>query len=261
MTINKLTLLLLLVVLLGFQSCISHESLVSYRDGGQFKYNQPMSIHNQKTIKIQPNDVLDIKVHSQDILTAAPFNLMPASASSFISDPNILQLNGYLVDVDGFIDFPVLGRINIKGLSVGETKEKILNGLTEYLKTPVVNIRFLNFRVTVAGEVNRPGSFTVYNDRISLPEVLAMAGDLTPYANRDSILIVREAEGERTYASVNMSSNKLFESDYYFLQQNDYIYIEPIDAKRGAVSDTSNKVLPFVSAIVSVAALLISAFK
>jgi len=261
MTINKLTLLLLLGVLLGFQSCISHESLVSFKDGGQFEFNQPMSIQNQNTIRIQPNDVLDIKVHSQDILTAAPFNLMPANASSIISDPNLLQLNGYLVDMNGFIDFPVLGRVNIKGLCVGEAKEKILNGLTEYLNTPVVNIRFLNFRVTVAGEVNRPGSFTVYNDRISLLEVLAMAGDLTPYANRDSILIVREYEGTRTYTSVNMSSNKLFESEYYFLQQNDYIYIEPIEAKRGAVADKSNKVLPFVSAVVAVAALLISAFK
>jgi len=260
MTNQKLT-LLLLGVLLSFQSCISHESLVSYRDGGQFTFHQPIPIQNSKILKIQSNDVLDIKVHSQDIVTAVPFNLIPASTNSFINDPNLLQLNGYLVDINGFIDFPVLGKINIKGLSIEETKEKLLSRLREYLKDPVVNVRFLNFKITVAGEVNRPGAFPIYNERISLPEVLSMAGDLTPYANRDSILIVREYEGERTYATVSMSSNKLFESNYYYLQQNDYIYIEPIEAKRGAVSDRSNKVLPFVSAVVSVAALLISAFK
>lgn len=258
---HKIILFFLLGILISLQSCISHESLVSYKKDGPLPFGQPIPIHNNKIIVIQPSDVLDIKVHSQDMLTAAPFNLLPANTTSLINDPNLLQLNGYLVDQVGNIDFPVLGKINIKGLSVEEAKEKILGRLGAYLKEPVVNIRFLNFKVTVAGEVNRPGSFPIYNDRISLPEVLSMAGDLTPYANRDSILIVREFEGTRTYANVSLSSNKIFESDYYFLQQNDYIYIEPIEAKRGAVSDRSNKVLPFVSAVVSVAALLISAFK
>ena len=262
MVLQKFQPLFVFIILLSLQSCISHESLISYKNEGSFLFNNPQLIKNDKIILIQTNDVLDIKVHSRDILTAAPFNLIPpTNASTLLSDPNLLQLSGYLVDKGGFIDFPVLGKLHIQGLSTDEAKEKIIGKLKDYLKNPVVNIRFLNFKVTVAGEVNRPGSFTIYNDRISLPEILSMAGDLTPYANRESILIVREFNGNRTYASVSMNSNKIFESDYYFLQQNDYIYIEPIEAKRGAVLDKSDKVLPFVSAIVSVAALLISVLK
>lgn len=248
-------------IVLSLQSCISHQSLVSFNEGGPIEFNQPFPIANEKIIRIQANDVLDIKVHSQNIITSAPFNLITASTNSFINNPELLQLNGYLVDHKGFIDFPVLGKINIKDLSIETAKDTLVSKLKAYIKDPVVNIRLLNFKVTVSGEVNRPGSFIIYNDRITLPELFAMAGDLTPYAKRDSILIVREFKGERTYGSVNMNSNSLFESEYYFLQQNDYIYIEPIEAKRGAVADRSNKVLPFVSAVVSVAALLISAFK
>lgn len=256
-----LPLLLALSYLLVLQSCISYESMVNYKQGDAFDYNAPMPITNQKKVQIQANDVLDIKVHSHDLITASPFNLVTNNLRPTASDPSQLQLNGYLVDSEGHIDFPVIGKWNVQGLTVQEAREDLLEKLSYYLKNPVVNIRFLNFKITIAGEVNRPGTFTVYSERISMPELIAMAGGMTPYANRDSILIVREENHQRSYGSVSMATNQFFESEYYYLQQNDYIYIEPTEAKRGAVNDNSNKVLPFVSAVVSIAALLISAFK
>ena len=261
MFLKKPYLLLFWGSLFLFQSCISHESLMNYHEGTVFPINQPIPIVNPKDIRVQINDVLDIKVHSQDIVTAAPFNLIPAGGINQINDPNLYQLQGYLVDEAGTIDFPVLGKLTVVGQTKQEVKTLLLGKLAAYLKNPVVNIRFLNFKITVSGEVNLPGSFQIYNERVTLSEIVTMAGDLTPYADRSKILIVREVGGNRTFGKVNMSSSDFFNSEYYFLQQNDFIYIEPLEAKRGAVRDNSNKVLPFVSAIVSIAALLISVLK
>jgi len=260
--INLKGLLLLLVLpLLCFTSCVSHESLVSYTNGTPLLMSAPTPIANPRNIIIQTNDVLEIKVHSQDILTATPFNLVPPGGMGVMNNPDLYQLNGYLVDEDGYIDFPVLGKLSLKGMSVKEAKAYLLGKLEEYLRDPVVNIKFLNFRVTISGEINRPGSFPVYNERVTLPEIISLAGDFTPYANRAKILVVREENGKRNFATVDMSSSNFFVSDYYYLQQNDLVYVEPLEAKRGAVRNSSDKVLPFVSAVVSIAALLISAFK
>lgn len=261
MFIKKPFILILLGITVLLQSCISHESLMNYHTGEQLTINQPIPITNPKNIHIQVNDVLDIKVHSQDLVTAAPFNLIPSSGSNNFNNPNLYQLQGYLVDENGSIDFPVLGKVTVIGLTKEETKTLLVDSLKVYLKNPVVNIRFLNFKITVSGEVFQPGAFQIYNERITLSEVITMAGDLTPYADRKNILIVREIDNKRTFGRVDMSASNFFASEYYFLQQNDFIYIEPVAAKRGAVNDNSNKILPFVSAVVSIAALLISAFK
>ena len=114
--------------------------------------------------------------------------------------------------------------------------------------------------MTVSGEVNRPGTFNIYNDRITVAEIMTMAGDLTPYADRAHILLTREKDGKRTYTKLDISSNQFFQSKNYYLRQNDFIYVRPIEEKRGAVVDNSNKTLPFITAFVSVAALLISIF-
>lgn len=259
--ISRFSCFLLLLILVGLSSCISHESLVSYRNGDALPLDEKVAIANPRNIIIQRNDVLEIKVHSQDLLTAAPFNLIAPNGAGVMNSPELYQLNGYLVNEDGDIDFPVLGKLSLQGMTIKDAKFFLLGMLKEYLKDPVVNIRFLNFKVTISGEVNQPGSFTVYNERITLPEVVTMAGDFTPYANRAAILVVREENGKRTFADVDMSSSNFFVSDYYFLKQNDLVYVEPLQAKRGAVRNSSDKVLPFVSAVVSIAALLISAFK
>lgn len=253
--------LLFLGFLVLFQSCISYESLVNYEQGKELPYDVSEKIRNTKDITIQANDVLSIKVHGQDIATAAPFNLTSADDNSLVADASLYQLQGYLVNQNGEIDFPILGTINVKGMTMGSIKELLLKRLENHLKSPVVNVRIINFKVTVSGEVNEPNSFQIYNDRITLSEVITMAGDLTPYADRTNILVVREKDGMRSYGKVDMSASDFFTSKYYYLHQNDFIYVKPLEAKRGAVADNSNKILPFVSAIVSIAALLISAFK
>ncbi len=239
----------------SFQSCVSYESLVNYGDeSGQVLTT---SIENAPKIIIQPFDVLSVKVHASDEEAAAPFNLISDTEGAAGYNLELIQLDGYLVDEGGFIDFPTLGKIEIAGLTIEEAKKLLLNELVPHLVNPVVNIRHLNFKVTVSGEVIRPGTFTVFDNRISLPEALSLAGDLTDYANRESILIVREQSGERSLHRVNLLSASLFQSEFYYLKQNDLVYVEPVKAKTGAVRDQTSKTIPVVTAAATLIAVVV----
>jgi len=251
---NTISLLLILSCLL-LGSCVNHKDLVNYQDG---TLNESvLQIANVPVLKIQPNDVLDIKVHTLEAETAAPFNLIPLQAMAGAIDIATLQLNGYLVDQDGYIDFPVIGRLKVGGLSIEAIKEMILEELDTYLKNPVVNVRLLNFRVTVSGEVTNPGSFSILNDRVTLPEAISMSGDFTPYANRKRVLVVREENGQRTFLNMNMLSADVFQSEAFYLRQNDLIYVEPLKARTGAIRDQGDETLTFIATLLTIAALVV----
>ncbi|MBK8501594.1 MAG: polysaccharide biosynthesis/export family protein [Saprospiraceae bacterium] len=189
------------------------------------------------------------------------FNLGPIDYNWTFGNLESLQLNGYLVDPKGDIDFPILGSINLNGLTTVEAKESIAKLLTSYLRDPVVNIRFLNFKITVSGEVANPGTFTVVNERITLPEAISRAGDLTNYADRRNILIIREIDGVRTFNRINLQSSSIFDSDYYYLRQNDLVYIEPLKAKTGAIGDQTNETASFVVGSATLIAVIVSILK
>ena len=247
-----------LIVIFLINSCASHEDLVSFNEGVRFP-QRPIPINNSKPIRIQPNDILHIVVFSIDPLAAQPFNTTPTGGSvggNFNRDA--LQLNGYLVDQEGFIDFPVLGKIKLGGLDFKEAKGILLQNLGNYLKDPVVNLRILNFRVNVLGEVSRPGVYSITNDRLTIIEALSWAGDLTQYGRRDSILLSREIDGQRSFGYVNLNDRNIFESPYFYLQQNDVIYVQPNTTKVNVVRDPAQRVLPWVSALTGVAAFIIS---
>jgi len=239
-------------------SCISHKSLVNYKEGTTLP-SLPILIDNPPQLTIQPNDILDIKVHSMNAELAAPFNLIPKSSLGMSNaTATSLRLHGYLVNQEGVIDFPVLGTLSVEGFSTNQLKQDLQSQLKTYLKDPVVNIRLLNFKVTVSGEVNDPGAFNIPNERVTLPEAITMAGDLTNYAARDSVLIIREIDGYRTFARVSMQRLDLFSSEYYYLKQNDLIYIEPQKAKTGTIRDQSNEILPFISAAATILAIILT---
>lgn len=248
----------ILILLVCLSSCVSYDQLVNFQGAEEQTEGQALNI---PAIRIQANSVLDIKVFGVDTEIAAPFNVASTDNIGNFLDPQSIQLVGYLVNKEGFIDFPVLGKISVAGLTTTEATDLMVKKLGGYLKSPVVRIRLLNFTVTVTGEVNRQGSFTVFNDRISLPEALALAEGLTDYANRKDILIVREDSGKRIFKRVDLSSANFFQSEYYYLRQNDMIYVEPIKAKRGAIADQTNKTLPIFSAIGTLVAVIIALVK
>lgn len=254
----KFASILALVLQISMSGCISYEQLVNFQEDGSPSNTLPLNI---PVIRIQANDVLDIKVFGADTQISAPFNVAAADNMGTFLTPQTIQIAGYLVNKEGLVDFPVLGKISVVGLTTTEATELIVKKLNNYLKDPVVRIRLLNFAVTVTGEVNRQGTFTVFNERISLPEALALAEGLTDYANREEILIVREENGKRILKRVDLSSVEFFRSEYYYLKQNDLIYVEPIVAKRGAIIDQTNKTLPIISAAGTIIAVILALVK
>ena len=171
----------------------------------------------------------------------------------------------YLVNNQGEIDFPVLGRLKISGLTKNECEALIREKLVPYLKEPpIVNVRMVNYKISVLGEVNHPGTFTVSNEKVNVLEALAMAGDMTVYGVRDNVKLVREnANGERLIQTLNLNDADLVRSPYFYLQQNDILYVSPNKTK-ARNSDIGNSTTLWISAtsiLVSIASLLVTVFK
>jgi polysaccharide export outer membrane protein len=175
------------------------------------------------------DDLLSITVSSLDIESTTPFNIqMNQSTSSNATYTSGSPMpNGYLIDKDGMIDFPIIGKIKIAGLDRNEAIELLKNQLSVYIKKPIVNIRILNYKITVIGEVSKPGTFTIPNERITILEAIGIAGDLTITGKRNNVLIIRDIDGQKINFRVDLTKNELFKSPVYYLNQNDVVYVEP----------------------------------
>jgi len=243
-------------VLMLLSSCVSHKDLVNFRE-----VNLPLGraerIANAHELRIQPNDLLRVQVESIDPNASAPFNQAAAGQNMGQSNLQNLQLfMGYLVDQDGYIDLPIIGRVEARGQTIESLQFLIRGKLKVFLKDPVVNVRFLNFKVTMLGEVNRPGQLALTNSRMTLLEAIGAAGDMTDYADRSNVMLIREQDGTRSYQRIDLSTDEVFESPYYYLQQNDVIYIEPLKARTATVADRGQRVVSYGTAVLSVVALI-----
>lgn len=211
---------------------------------------------------IQPDDLLLIIVSGDDPEAAAPFNLTARMAAS----PDTPGMGGqqsqqlYLVDSKGAIDFPGLGILQVGGLSRTQLLDLLHNKLKPYLKNPILNIRITNYKVVVEGEVARPGVHRVSSERITLLEALALSGDLTIYGKRDNILVIREQDGQRTHARVDITQSDFINSPYYYLAQNDVVYVEPNKTKVNAsvVGPNITVGLTALSLVITIIALTIN---
>jgi polysaccharide export outer membrane protein len=206
--------------------------------------------------KIQIGDILFVGVSSSDPQSSALFNSVNAVPANNAAGANFMTQSvtpGLLVDNQGSIQLPKIGKMQVKGLTKSQLTDSIQIALIPYLKDPVVSIRFMNYRVSVLGEVARPMTFNVSNERISVIEALGMAGDLTAYGNRNNVLIIHENEGKKEFHRVNLNKMDLFKSPHFYLQSNDVVYIEPNKAKSYLGSETS----VYLPAILSSATLLV----
>lgn len=243
--------------MIGFSSCISHKELLNFQEGESWE-SVAKSLPVQPVLIIQPDDILNVTVQSFDMVAAAPYNLMALSAASQGSAANINTPGGFLVDPLGNIDFPVLGQIKVGGLNLTEAKEKIQKMVAQQLVDPVVNIRFMNFRITVLGEVNSPATYTIPDQKINLLEALGLAGDLSTYGRRDNILIIREVNGKREFGRVNLKDRSFFNSPYFYLAQNDVIYVEPLKEKTNTLADKSSKLVPWLTVVITFVTLIVT---
>jgi polysaccharide export outer membrane protein len=206
---------------------------------------------------IQKNDLLSVSVSSPNATASQPFNTAVTVSTQTVGYTST-QASGYLVDQDGFIDMPMLGRIKAAGLTKKELKESITKSIVDnkYLLYPVVNVRYLNFKVTVLGEVARPMVINVPDEKINILEALGFAGDMTVYARRNNVALIREEKGNRIVKRLDLNSGDMLASPYYYLKSNDIIYVQPNKAKVSAASNTRNW-LPAILSGLSVTAVIV----
>lgn len=221
------------------------------------------SVNTNEGIIIQPKDMLSIVVSCRNPELAVIFNLpvvsYQAGAEMYSSGTSTQRLLGYVVDNDGDIDFPVLGKIHVAGLSRWALSEEIKRQLIEnaYITDPVITVQFMNFKISVMGEVSAPGTYSIDGDKVTLLEALSLAKDMTIYGRRDNVAVIREQDGERVIYQVDVRSKDMFQSPAYYLQQNDIVYVTPNKVRAGQSTLNENSVRS-VSMWVSISSLLIS---
>jgi polysaccharide export outer membrane protein len=214
----------LAVLLLTLSSCVSYKHVPYFQDLPQSPEISG-DITNYKTIVIQNNDILSITVTSLNLEASAPFS--PPVANQQTNTAYNPLSSGYLVDQKGNVQLPYIGDVKVAGLTTSEAKDLIRSKLDDFLKEPVVRVYINNFKIGVFGGVNAAGIFQVNNERITLAEALIMAGDLKLTAPRNNILLVREIDGKRKFVRFDLNSKNTFNSPYFYLRNNDLIYIEP----------------------------------
>ena len=207
-------------------SCATKDEVVYF-------YNS-QSLEGKKNLldyepKIEANDVLRINVSSSSVNEeiVAPFQMNQQGGQSGGGGGQNLSLTGYLVSPQGTINFPVLGTVEVEGLTRTSIQEKLQKQIAEYVRDPVVDVRIVNFNVTVLGEVGAPGRVQITDGRVTMPELLAMSGDITYNGKRENIKIIREVNGVKTVGYIDMTESDLFDSPFYYLKQNDLVYVEP----------------------------------
>jgi len=213
-------------------SCSAPKEVLYLQDIASIKEE---NIDKNYEVIIHKDDLLAILVNSKDPELALPFNMPVVTYQIGAQTTAQQRLLGYLVDQNGDIDFPILGKIHVEGLTRMQVTELIKQKLMseDLIKDPIVTVQFLNFKVSVMGEVTRPGTFDISGDRITLLEALSMAGDLTIYGRRDRVAVIREKDGKRRILYHDLRSSEIFQSPCYYLQQNDIVYVEPNKARRG----------------------------
>jgi polysaccharide export outer membrane protein len=194
-----------------------------------------------------------VVVSGADVEAVRPFNPVP------IGDNTSPLSTGYLIDAAGEIAFPIIGKLKMAGLSRLAATEMIKEKLKPYINNPIVNIRVLNYKVTVLGDVKNPGTFTIPNERITLLEALGLAGDMLITGKRENVLVIREVEGKKTEMRIDLTSRQLYSSPAYYLHQNDVIYVEPNKTKINSAAMNASNVGIFIailSMLTTVAVLL-----
>lgn len=235
--------LILAMSAISATSCIRYRQLTNFSEGPDLQAGR---IDAELTpYRIQANDPLRIVISVGDAEQSNPF--MPVGQAPGTVAGGQFLIPTHTADANGYVQLPLIGSVRVAGLDINAASDTIRARIGVYFLNPVVSVRVTQFRYTLLGEVRVPGTYLFNRERISILEALGLAGDLTNYADRRKILVVRESEGERRFAYLDLHARDVFRSPYYYLQPGDVVYAEPLRAKVGAVSDQANKVLPYLS--------------
>lgn len=231
MRLNLLA-LILLIAMMG--ACSVPKDVVYFQGIDRLTPEQVSQMAQNYDTKIAPDDMLSISVAAWDPTVVTPFNPPVYSYAQQGEEPVAASaaLYTYLVDKEGYINFPVLGRIHVAGLTKQELSAELEKKISKYVQDPLVTVRITNFKVMVMGEVTRPGGLSVKSDRISILDAVGYSGDLTINANRKNILVIRDNNGQKEYGRIDLTDPAVFASPFYYLKQNDVVYVEPNEAKQ-----------------------------
>lgn len=257
---KKIYLMAMVAMLLA--SCSTPKNVAYIQNSDSIDYSRSEVLYDAR---IMPKDILTITVNTVNPEASAPFNLFVStelSANRIIGSQRSLQT--YLVDNKGCIEFPVIGTTKVGGLTKSACEKLIHDKIQRFMnaeENPIVTVRMSNYKISVLGEVNKPGMFTVSNEKINIFEALAQAGDLTIYGVRDRVKLIREDDkGHKDVYTLNLNDAEIINSPYYYLQQNDVIYVEPnkVKAKNSAIGQSTTIWISIAGALVSLASLVVN---
>lgn len=248
-------LLAALAVVFAGSSCTTSKKLKYFQNIPEMKAPVEIQVGDYSDPVIQPDDILSINVNTVDPEAVEAIN---SKSRSNPYQGSTTDVKGYRVDKQGFIELPVLGSVKLAGLTTFEAKQALYDKAAEFYKDPVVDVRFSNFRVTILGEVNRPASYLIPNEKVSVLDALGYAGDMTVYGKRNNVLLIREnQEGKDMAVRMDLTDKSMLNSPYFYLKQNDILYVEPSRNRLLNADNTLPRYLGLAATLVSTYVLLI----
>ena len=258
-----------ILLVCALTSCHVDKKITYFRDAPDSIYVQSKNIAGAAylTPQIHPADLIQISILTLDpetnsVQTASntsSFAVQPGSSQS--PGGQLANVTGFLVDNEGFVELPVVGKIKLAGMTTSEARDTIHNRVAIFYKNPVVNVRFANFNITVLGEVARPASYVVPSEKVSIIDAIGMAGDLTIYGRRENVLLVRDSAGQKQMVRFNLNSTETFKSPYFYLKQGDMVYVEPSKSKVASTDAARTRNLTLIGAGLSVLIVLFSSIR
>lgn len=254
-TLQKI--ILLCVYCLTLTSCITNRKLVYFPDP-DFNTATPTDIvNNRQVYRLQPRDVLSVKILTLDLESSEYFNLQSSNQFNQFNEAGLF-LNGYSIDPQGYITLPEVGRVLVLNKTLDEAQQLVQEGIRKYLPNATAFVKLVSFKITFVGEVSKPGQYYFFNEQVTLLEALGQAGDLTDFANRENITLLRQTTAGSQAILLNLKDPDLLKSKYYYLQPNDVIYVQPLSARNIRSNLGALSVLSILFGAISTSILLVN---
>lgn len=249
---------------IALSSCVSNKKIAYFQDIQSVNQAQLENATKFTEPVIQSDDILSINIFTLNpqsgaiVNQAASNTVLGGGANTAVAAQ---QISGFLVDRNGDVELSLIGKVKVSGLTTYQARELIREKASVVYKEPNVQLRFANFKVSVLGEVNNPSAYTLPNEKVSILDALSLAGDLTIYGRRENVLIIRDNNGKKEFARLDLNSSEIFNSPYYYLKQNDVVYVEPNKRKVSASNSAQIQTIGVIASVISVVVLAISSFK
>ncbi|MCX2473224.1 polysaccharide biosynthesis/export family protein [Pedobacter sp. MC2016-05] len=247
---------LLFYIVAAFLGCSGVKNIAYFQNLGTVDSLNNISLASFKEPTIQADDILAISVFTIDPLTGMQINQLATQSVQDLSGSN--AVNGFLVDKNGEIELSIIGKVKLLGLTTFKARDLIREKASVDYKNANVQVRFANFKVNVIGEVVKPAIYIIPNEKVTVLDAIGLAGDLTLYGKRENVLVIREKDGKKEYARLNLYDTNIFSSPYYYLKQNDIVYVEPHKSKTAALNAPTRTSIGLILSAVSVLVLAIT---